>query len=48
MLEPHVKVKAHLSREQPEAIGQLALRRGNAAADAAAKARAERALPPSG
>ena len=45
-LEPALKVKAHFSRLQCEAIGQGDLWAGNQAVDAAAKCRAGLALPP--
>ena len=45
-MQPPVKVKAHFSREQCEAIGQGDLWAGNQAVDAAAKGRAGMALPP--
>ena len=41
-----MKVKAHLTQQQPEARGQLHLWHGNDAADAAAKNMADLALPP--
>ena len=44
-LKDVVKAKPHLTREQRQALGQLHLWAGNQAADAAAKARAELALP---
>ncbi len=42
------KVKAHVSLEQPRALGQGELWHGNAAADAVAKKRAMVLLPPEG
>jgi hypothetical protein len=47
-MQPPVKVKAHFTKQQCEAIGQGHLWAGNQAVDLAAKQRAGLALPPEG